>query len=115
MEVNPRELRNYLTLDGRSPFEDWLNSLKDSKGRAIIKARLKRVASGNLGDYRTVGEGVFELRIMRGPGYRIYFGQVGLTIVLLLCGGDKSSQEADIRTAKQYWEDYRRRENAIDN
>jgi putative addiction module killer protein len=74
--------------------------------------RLDRVKLGNLGDYRSVGEGVFEFRIDYVPGYRIYFGQVGLTIVLLLCGGDKSTQEQDIRKAKEYWADYERRENA---
>ena len=65
-----------------------------------------------MGDYRSVGEGVYELRIDYGPGYRVYFGQVGTTIVLLLCGGDKSTQAADIRKAKEYWTDYEKRENA---
>ncbi|GAB4194869.1 MAG: hypothetical protein Fur006_40860 [Coleofasciculaceae cyanobacterium] len=65
-----------------------------------------------MGDYRSVGEGVYELRIDYGPGYRVYFGQVGTTIVLLLCGGDKSTQVADIRKAKEYWADYEKRENA---
>lgn len=115
MEVQPRELQNYLTADGSSPFEEWLNFLRDNKGKATIKARLKRVAAGNLGDYRSVGERVYELRIQFCPGYRIYFGQVGLTIVLLLCGGDKSTQESDILTAKKYWEDYGRQENATEN
>lgn len=112
MEVRPREIQIYLTSDGRSPFENWLSSLRDNQGKAIIRARLKRIAAGNLGDYRSVGEGVYELRINFGPGYRVYYGQVGLTIILLLCGGDKSSQELDIRMAKAYWEDYRRQENA---
>lgn len=67
---------------------------------------------GNLGDYRSVGDGVFELRIKYGSGYRIYFGQIGLTIVLLLCGGDKSTQEKDIRLAKEYWGNYENDENA---
>lgn len=67
---------------------------------------------GNLGDYRSVGKGVFELRIDYGSGYRVYFGQIGSTIVLLLLGGDKSTQERDIRQAKEYWAEYERRENA---
>ena len=71
-----------------------------------IEARLRRLENGNLGDYRSVGEGVFELRIDYGPGYRVYFGQVGSTIVLLLCGGDKSTQDQDISTAKRYWANY---------
>jgi putative addiction module killer protein len=66
-----------------------------------IEKRLQRVKFGNLGDYRSVGEGVCELKIDYGPGYRIYFGQIGLTIVLLLCGGDKSTQEQDILRAKK--------------
>ena len=74
--------------------------------RALIRKRLNRVRMGNLGDCRSVGDGVKELRIAFGPGYRVYFGEDGETIVVLLCGGDKSSQEADIRRAKEYWIDY---------
>lgn len=70
--------------------------------------RLDRIEQGNLEDYRSVGEGIYELRINYGPGYRVYFGQVGSTVVLLLCGGDKSTQEQDIRKAQEYWEDYER-------
>jgi putative addiction module killer protein len=112
MEVQPREIRNYLTADGRNPFYEWFDSLRDKKAKAKIRARLDRVEDGNLGDYKSVGEGVFELRIDFGPGYRIYFGQDGATIILLLCGGNKSTQEADIYKAKEYWEDYRSRDNA---
>ena len=72
-----------------------------------ILARLERLKSGNLGDCRSVGSGVFELRLDFGPGYRIYFGQVSNTIVLLLCGGDKSSQTRDIERAKTYWLEYK--------
>ena len=108
MEVQPRQIQNYLTADGRSPFEEWLNALRDTQARVKIRNRLRRVESGNLGDYRSVGEGVCELRINYGPGYRVYFGQIGLTIVLLLCGGDKSTQEQDIEKAKEYWSDYGR-------
>ena len=112
MEAQPREIQNYLTAEGRSPYEEWLDALRDTKARDKIDNRLRRVQLGNLGDYAGVGEGVFELRIDYGPGYRIYFGQVGTTIVLLLCGGDKSTQRQDIREAQKYWRDYERRENA---
>ncbi|MEQ8384840.1 MAG: type II toxin-antitoxin system RelE/ParE family toxin [Coleofasciculus sp. A1-SPW-01] len=112
MEVQPREIQNYLTAEGRSPFEEWLDALRDTKGRGKIDNRLRRIQLGNLGDYRSVGKGVFELRINYGPGYRVYFGQMGTTIVILLCGGDKSTQAQDIRNAQEYWRDYERRENA---
>lgn len=71
--------------------------------------RLDRISLGNFGDCRSVGEGVQELRIDYGPGYRVYFGQLGSTIVLLLCGGDKSAQAKDINLAHYYWSEYRRR------
>ena len=74
MKVQPREIQNYLTVDGKSPFEEWLDSLRDTRARAKIKNRLKRVELGNLGDYRSVGAGAYELKIDYGPGYRVYFG-----------------------------------------
>jgi putative addiction module killer protein len=77
--------------------------------QAKIISPLNRVASGNLGDYKSVGKGVFELRIDYGSGYRIYFGQIGNTIILLLCGGDKSTQKKDIIKAQDYWQDYEQR------
>ena len=112
MEVQPRQIENYLRADGTSPFENWYDSLRDTKARVIIKSRLDRVEFGNLGDCSSVGDGVFELRIDYGPGYRVYFGQVGLTIVLLLIGGDKKTQKQDIEKAKEYWEDYANSQNA---
>jgi len=112
MEVQPRDIRRYITSDGRVPFAEWFDALRDSRAKVRIEARLVRVGLGNLGDYRSVGEGVCELRIDYGPGYRVYFGQIGSTIVLILCGGDKSTQEQDIQRAIEYWTDYRRRENA---
>ncbi|MBD1924857.1 type II toxin-antitoxin system RelE/ParE family toxin [Trichocoleus sp. FACHB-90] len=111
MEVTPREIRLYITSDGRIPFKEWFDSLRDAKTQVKIDTRLNRVELGNLGDYQSVGEGVCELRIDYGPGYRIYFGQIGSTIVLLLCGGDKSTQTQDIRIAKEYWTEYRSRNN----
>jgi len=107
MEAQPRQIQRYVTPDGRIPFEEWFNSLRNQKVQIKIDARLRRVTQGNLGDYRSIGEGVFELRIDYGPGYRIYFGQLGSTIVLLLCGGDKSTQGQDISIAKMYWTNYR--------
>lgn len=112
MEVQPREIRRYITPDGRVPFAEWLDSLRDRKARLKIKLRLDRVEKGNLGDCRSVGKGVFEFRIDYGSGYRVYFGQIGATIILLLCGGDKDTQKQDIGKAKEYWADYERRKNA---
>ena len=88
----------------------WLNRLRDLKAQQRIDARLARVALGNFGDCKTVGNGVLELRIDYGPGYRVYFGRDGSEVVILLSGGDKSTQPKDIATAKDYWADYKSRE-----
>lgn len=112
MEVQPREIRNYLTVDGKNIFDEWLDSLRDRRAKAKIRARLDRVEDGNLGDCKSVAEGVFELRIDYGPGYRIYFGKENIIIILLLCGGDKSTQKQDVDKAQEYWKDYRSRDNA---
>ncbi len=102
-------IREYLTEDGRCPFTGWLGRLRDARARARIRARLDRVRLGNLGDYASVGKGVYELRLFYGPGYRVYYGLEENTVVLLLCGGIKDTQARDIQRAKAYWEDYRRR------
>ena len=81
-------------------FVDWLDNLKDSRAKARIIARLDRMEMGNFGDVRTVGGGVNELRIHHGPGYRVYFVRHGPVVVILLCGGDKKTQHADIAKAK---------------
>ena len=83
--------------------------LTNRQVRVRIEARLARVAAGNFGDVEPVGEGVQELRIDWGPGYRVYFSRVGQVIVLLLCGGDKRKQQKDIKHAKDYFEDYKTR------
>lgn len=106
MGTTPKEIRIYEKKVGKVPFTEWLDSLRDIKAQSKIRIRLARLEQGNLGNYRSVGEGVCELKIDYGPGYRVYFGQVGSTIVVLLCGGDKSSQEKDILTAQEYWLDY---------
>ena len=84
-----------------------LDSLRDQRARAKIRTRIGRVRLGNFGKCEPVGGGVVELKIDHGPGYRVYFGQVGTKLVILLCGGDKSSQADDIRRAIEYWEDYK--------
>jgi len=109
MEATPKELQIYVTEDGRAPFSEWLASLRDIKARAKIRVRLDRVGLGNLGDCHGVGDGVQELRIDYGPGFRVYFGQVGSAIMLLLCGGDKSTQTKDIEQANRFWSEHRRR------
>ena len=110
MEAKERELRNYVTADNKEPFQEWIRNLGDSLGRAVIRTRLNRVRMGNLGNCRSVSGGVCELKIKFGPGYRVYFGQDGNRIILLL-GGDKSSQVADIKAAKAFWRDYNAEEN----
>ena len=80
-------------------FARWLDGLHDMRARARVQVRIERLAAGNPGDIRPVGGGVSELRIDYGPGYRVYFKHVGREIVILLAGGDKSTQSADIRTA----------------
>ncbi len=80
-------------------FSDWLQALKDSRAKARIAARTQRLAFGNPGDVRPVGGGVSELRIDYGPGYRVYYVQRGKVLIILLCGGDKSSQDKDIKLA----------------
>lgn len=80
-------------------FAEWLDALRDLKARARILVRVERLASGNPGDVKSVGEGVSELRIDYGPGYRVYFVQRGREVVILLAGGDKTTQSADIRVA----------------
>ena len=110
--IESYELREYVTADGRSPFADWLEGLRDRRARARVETRLARVRLGNLGDYRLVGEGVHELRIFYGPGYRVYFGFESNRVVLLLVGGVKGTQRRDIATAKSYWADYWSRDDA---
>ncbi|HUB52390.1 MAG TPA: type II toxin-antitoxin system RelE/ParE family toxin [Terracidiphilus sp.] len=97
-----------LELQQTETFRKWRMKLKDRRARAMIASRLDRLASGNAGDVKPVGEGVSELRIDHGPGYRIYFQKRGNSLVILLCGGDKGTQEQDIKRAKDLaagWKD----------
>lgn len=100
------EIRRYRTASGREPFTDWLSDLSDRQSRARILARLERLELGNFGDAKLLRDGVSELRIDWGPGYRVYFGRDGRTVIVLLCGGDKRKQAADIRRAVELWEEY---------
>lgn len=88
-------------LEQTTGFAQWLHDLRDMVGRARILKRLRRVADGNLGDVKAIGDGVYELRMFFGPGYRVYFMFQGDALILLLAGGDKSSQERDIASAKE--------------
>lgn len=91
---------------GDEPFTEWLNSLRDSTTRRRILNRLLRVENGHYGDYKSIGEGVYELRLFFGPGYRIYFGEDGDTLVILLISGDKGTQRRDTQRAQRYWQEY---------
>jgi putative addiction module killer protein len=98
-------IRQYLTPDGRRPFGEWLDRLP-VQTQARVAARVARFETGNLGDHKAVGGGVWEARLAFGPGDRIYFGQYGQRILLLLLGGSKASQREDIQRAQLYWRDY---------
>lgn len=100
---------HYRTIEGRFPYREWIESIGDKALRATVLARVDRLASGTFGDWKAVGDGVCELRVHRGAGYRVYFGRDGKAVVILLCGGQKRSQDADIKFAKRYWKDYETR------
>lgn len=104
--AHKNQIEIYSTREGKFPFITWLESLKDKSIRYRIKERLDRVALGNLGDYKVLSEGLVELRLHFGAGYRIYFAWEGSRIIVLLCAGDKSSQKRDIKKAASYWKDY---------
>ena len=101
------ELEIYQNRNGNEPFIEWISAIRDKVTAARIRSRLRRIEEGgNLGDHRSVGDGVFELRLRFGAGYRIYFGKIGNDTILLLRGGDKGSQRQDIVKAKTDWKTY---------
>jgi putative addiction module killer protein len=104
------QLYRYQRADGTEPFSEWLRSLRDKATQARIRVRLQRIAAGNLGDIKPVGGGVSELRMHFGPGLRVYLAQHGKSMILLLCGGDKSSQQKDIELAQTYLTDWKERQ-----
>ena len=104
--MTEREIRKLELENGRVPFDDWFESLGDLRMQAAVDARLARVRAGNFGDHRSVGAGVFELRINMGPGLRIYYGEGRKQLVILLGGGDKATQTRDINRARQLWQQW---------
>jgi putative addiction module killer protein len=104
------EVFRYRTASGGEPVTGWLQSLRDKQAQAKVRIRLKRLEAGMFGDCEPVGDGVLELREHLGAGYRVYFGRHGQSIVILLCGGSKKTQASDIRKARDYWADWKRRQ-----
>lgn len=104
--AEPKIVVIYEDAAGHKPFTEWLEDLRDRKGRERIMTRIARLAQGNYGDCEPVGEGVSELRMFFGPGYRVYIGEAENQIVVLLCGGKKNTQKQDIETAKMYWKEF---------
>lgn len=105
------EVREYIAPNGTALFSEWLKDLRDQQTRARILTRLNRIRLGNFGNCKLLGDSLFELRMTFGPGYRVYYGREGERMILILCGGDKSTQDKDIERAKAAWTDYRSRDN----
>ena len=105
----PRKVENYMTSDGGDVFHDWLDGLVDQRTKILIDKTVAKIRLGNLGDHKSVGEGVQEIRLDHGPGYRIYLGEYGNTLVILLCGGTKKRQQQSIDEAKRNWKDWKER------
>lgn len=105
-------INEYTDDEGKSPYADWLASLRDARARAKVILRVDRMELGLFGDVEPIGEGLSELRIHYGPGYRVYYGKEGQHIYLLLCGGDKSTQSKDIKRAKAYWQSHKQRKHS---
>ena len=103
------EIRHYLSGAGKDVFDDWLTQLADARAQAKIAARINRLAAGNFGDNKSLRRGLYELRIDWGPGYRVYYSMISRESVLLLNGGDKRTQSADIQRALRYLKDYNKR------
>jgi putative addiction module killer protein len=103
------EIRHYVNPVGKDVFDDWLTELADARAQAKIATRINRLAAGNFGDCKSLRQGLYELRVDWGPGYRVYYAMIGKACVLLLCGGDKRKQAADIERALEYLRDYKER------
>jgi len=104
------EIKHYLNSEGHDVFMEWRSQLADSKVKIAVDRRINRIELGNFGDHKFCRDGVWELRLDLGPGYRIYYAQAEKAVILLLCGGIKSSQGRDISRACAYWQDWQQRE-----
>jgi len=104
-------LKIYRDKNGKMPLVEWLEAIKDIIIKARIKNRIARMELGNFGDCKLIKAGVYELRLHFGSGYRVYFGKISNIVVLLLCGGDKSSQTKNINQAVEFWEDFKKHYN----
>ncbi len=102
-------IEHYVTSEGIDIFSKWFEGLRDKTTKVVIERRLMRIENGSLGQVRALREGVWEIKIDFGPGYRVYYAQSGQAIILLLCGGDKGSQDSDIALAANHWKDYQQR------
>ena len=103
------EILHFQTSDGHDLFGRWLDQLNDKQAQARIAARLLRLHNGNFGDCKPIGEGIWELRVDWGPGYRVYYAIAGRRLILLCEGGDKRTQSADIQRATERWLEWQRR------
>ena len=115
METTPFELKDYETLDGKCPYQEWYSELlkKDFKSAVIVEKRIKRLEQGLLGDYDDVQDGILELRIHVGQAFRVYVRQIGKTMMLILVGGEKKDQKQDIRKAHEYWDEFKSRNKGV--
>ena len=107
--VTPRTVENYVTQSGVDVFQAWLDGLKDTRAQILVDKTIAKIRLGNLGDHKSIGEGVQEIRLDYGPGYRLYFAEHGNTLIILLCGGTKKRQQDDITQAKLFWNDWKER------
>ena len=105
------EIKFFKTPNGKVPFREWYYGLKDKKSQSKITERFNRIVLGNFGNYKALGNGLYELKIDYGPGYRVYYGFKGKEVVIILCGGDKGSQAKDIKIAEGYWFLYKEHKN----
>jgi putative addiction module killer protein len=107
------EIRHYVNHAGKDVFDEWLTELRDARAQAKIATRINRLAAGNFGDCKPLRHGLSELRVNWGPGYRVYYAMIGRECALVLCGGDKRKQSADIERALEYLRDYRERTGSL--
>lgn len=108
-EAIPQRVETYVTRDGKDVFQEWLDRLTDQRAKILVDKTIAKIRLGNLGRHKSVGEGVQEIVLDYGPGYRLYFAEHGRSLIILLCGGTKKRQQAAIEQARQYWQDWQER------